>query len=62
MCKFCEENFKIKTTIADRDLVIYLNEDNKKVLNIRLPFQEVGGVTRPLIIQYCPFCGNDLKG
>lgn len=61
MCKFCEENFKIETTIGDKDLLIYLDVDNKKVLNIRLPFQVGGGVTKPIIVQHCPFCGNDLR-
>lgn len=31
MCKFCEDNFKIETTIDDRNLSLYLDNDNKKI-------------------------------
>ena len=61
MCKFCENNFKIKTTIGDKELHIYLDEDINKKLNIRLPFPLGGGITRPIFINYCPFCGEDLQ-
>ena len=60
MCKFCKGNKKIETTIDDRDLAVHLDEESKKILNIRLPYTLSGGITRPIIINFCPFCGNDL--
>lgn len=61
MCKFCEDNFKIETTIDDRNLSLYLDNNNKKILNIKISFDKTGGTTKPVSIEYCPFCAKDLE-
>ena len=62
MCKFCEEDFKIETNIGDKELEIFLDSEDKRILTVRLPFaKNGGGITKPIIIEYCPFCNNDLK-
>jgi hypothetical protein len=60
MCKFCEDKQKIETTIGDNKLIIKLDEEYSDVLNIRIPFSG-GGMTRPIVIWYCPFCGKKLQ-
>ena len=60
MSRFCEDNKKIKTTIGDKELIIFLEEENKKILKIRLPHPLGGGITKPIKINYCPWCGKDL--
>lgn len=56
-CRFCsEESEKIKTTIGDHVLQLKLE---KEVLNIRIERGSFG-MTRPILISYCPFCGEKL--
>jgi hypothetical protein len=59
MCEFCEGDFKIETTIGEEDLKISLDEENKCLLKVRL---ENGGynITRPILINYCFYCGKKL--
>lgn len=60
MCKFCEINAKIDTTIGDYNLTLSLDEENLELLKIRLKIGGMG-LTRPIKISYCPFCGENLK-
>lgn len=59
-CKFCsEESETIKTTIGDHDLHLRLGE-YKSILNVRIERGSVG-ITRPIAINYCPYCGRQLR-
>lgn len=61
MCKFCEDGFKIDSTIDDKKLCLYLDSNNKKILNIKISSSETGGTIKPISIMYCPFCSKDLE-
>ena len=61
MCKFCEENKKLMTSIDDEDLSLILDEENRNILKIRIAYLSGMAVTKPIKIYYCPFCGKDLK-
>lgn len=60
MCDFCNGKIKIDTTIGDHDLKISLDEENKRIMNVRLEKGSVG-MTRPIVIYFCPICGENLK-
>ena len=61
MCKFCEENKKLITSIGGEDLSLILDEENRNILKIRIAYLSRMAVTKPIKIYYCPFCGKDLK-
>lgn len=61
MCKFCEENYEIDTMVGERQVIIKLDEEQKEFVKIRLPFAGGGGITKPMQINYCPFCGKSLR-
>lgn len=60
MCNFCEGNFEIETTIGDDILELSLDEQDKRILKIRVMSNQIG-TTRPIIINNCPLCGEDLQ-
>ena len=60
MCKFCEDNKTIDTTIDSNEMKIFLDTENKRILNIRIGSSSCG-VTKPILINTCPFCGQDLQ-
>lgn len=59
MCKFCDENYVIETTVGNKKLTLHLKEDSKEILDIRL--SSGIGLTKPVQINFCPFCGKRLK-
>lgn len=59
MCDFCNGNTKIDTTIAEYGLILRIDEERKDIIKIRLEQGSIG-MTRPIKISYCPFCGRSL--
>jgi len=59
MCEFCEGRVNVDTTVGDYELKMYLNEDCKELLNVRISQGSIGMI-RPILIKFCPFCGEKL--
>lgn len=60
MCKFCKDNNNIETTLGDNKAFIFIDEEDRRMLNIRIEYLPGLATTRPIKINFCPFCGNDL--
>ena len=59
MCSFCDRKRSINTSIGDFPLKLSFDEDNNNFLKIRIE-QGSLGITRPIRINYCPFCGEKI--
>lgn len=62
MCDFCEKQEVIETKIwwDDFDLHLWIDCESPDILNIRIGKEMVGN-TKPFRINFCPYCGKDLK-
>ncbi|BAE47749.1 hypothetical protein G8S49_05545 [Clostridium botulinum C] len=61
MCKFCKEGYEIDTMVGEREVIIKIDEEQKDFIKVRVPFVGGGAITKPIQINYCPFCGEILK-
>lgn len=59
MCKFCEDNYNIVTTFGKEYMSIRMDEENNFIMKLRT-VQDGINLTKPIYINYCPFCGKEL--
>ena len=64
MCKFCrgEQLIELKNKLMDKDVEIYISDEC--LLNIRISATHINsliGLTSPIRIEFCPFCGFKLN-
>jgi len=59
LCDFCERVTNINTTIGDLFLKLSLDDEYNNILKIIIDHGGMG-ITRPIKIYYCFYCGKKL--
>jgi len=60
MCRFCEGNEVLETTIGDYGLTLHLDEETQCILNVRIVDGNIG-ISKPIVINNCLYCGKKLR-